>query len=173
MSVERLVIDCAARKLRQLEERIEACLGKLSDEQIWGRAGENSNAAGNLCLHLAGNVRQWILHGVGGAPDVRQRDAEFAARAGVARQELLKRLRETVAEACLTLQALPEARMTEMIRPQNFDLSVTEAILHVVEHFAEHTGQIILLTKACTGEDLGFYAYLKAPAPGTPHSQQP
>lgn len=173
MSVERLVIDCAVRKLRQLEERIEVCLDKLSNEQIWGRAGENSNAAGNLCLHLAGNVRQWILHGVGGAPDVRQRDAEFAARGSVAHEELVKRLRETVAEACLTLQALPEARMTEMIRPQNFDISVTEAILHMLEHFAQHTGQIILLTKAATGEDLGFYSYLKAPAPGTPHTQQP
>jgi uncharacterized damage-inducible protein DinB len=173
MSVEQLVIDFSSRKLRQLEERIEACLARLSDDQLWSRAGESSNSAGNLCLHLAGNVRQWIIHGIGGAADVRTRDAEFAARGGISRDELLLRLRETVGEACAILDALPPARLLETITPQRHQVTVTEAILHVVEHFAEHTGQIILLTKACTGEDLGFYAYLNKPTPETPHTQQP
>ena len=173
MSVERLVIDVAVRKLRQLEERIEVCLDKLSDEQIWWRAGENSNAAGNLCLHLAGNVRQWIIHGIGGASDVRTRDAEFAARGGMPRADLLARLRGAVDEACRILEAMLPARMVETIKPQNFELTVTEAMLHVVEHFAQHTGQIILITKALTGEDLGFYSYLKAQAPQAPHGQIP
>jgi uncharacterized damage-inducible protein DinB len=174
MSVDKLLIGFASRKLRQLEERIETCVGKLAGDQLWSRAGENSNAAGNLCLHLAGNVRQWIIHGIGGAEDVRTRDAEFAARGGIPREELLARLRRTVDEACRVLDALPPARLLETITPQNYRVTVAEAILHVVEHFAKHTGQIILLTKACTGEDLGFYAHLRGPAapPPPPPSQE-
>jgi hypothetical protein len=158
MSVEQLVIEFASRKLRQLEERIETCVGKLADDQLWSRAGENSNAAGNLCLHLAGTVR----------------DAEFAARGGIPREELLARLRQTVDDACRVLDTLPSARLLDTITPQNYQVSVTEAMLHVVEHFAEHTGQIILLTKALTGEDLGFYAHLRGPAapPPPPAGQQ-
>ena len=168
MSVEQLLIGFASRKLRQLDERIETCVRKLNDDEIWSRAGQNSNSAGNLCLHLAGNVRQWIVHGIGGAADVRARDAEFAARGGIPREELLARLRQTVDEACRVLDTLPPARLFDTITPQNYQVTVAEAILHVVEHFAEHTGQIILLTKALTGEDLGFYAHLRGPAAPAP-----
>jgi hypothetical protein len=57
--------------------RIEACVRSLSPEQIWWRANPASNSVGNLALHLEGNVRQWIVSGLGGAPDRRQRDREF------------------------------------------------------------------------------------------------
>ncbi|HSL54105.1 MAG TPA: DUF1572 family protein, partial [Pyrinomonadaceae bacterium] len=57
--------------------KIERCLENLSDEQIWWRANEESNSIGNLILHLCGNARQWIVCGVGSAPDARNRDAEF------------------------------------------------------------------------------------------------
>src|SRR5271157_3119217 len=113
MSVEQLLIGFASRKLRQLDERIETCVRKLNDDEIWSRAGQNSNSAGNLCLHLAGNVRQWIVHGIGGAADVRARDAEFAARGGIPREELLARLRQTVDEACRVLDTLPPARLLD------------------------------------------------------------
>ena len=46
------------------------------------RGTENQNAVGNLVLHLNGNIRQWILSGVGGAHDARIRDLEFSARGG-------------------------------------------------------------------------------------------
>ena len=58
--------------------KIERCLEQLSDEQVWWRANAKSNSIGNLLLHLSGNVRQWIVGGLGGAPDQRNRDAEFA-----------------------------------------------------------------------------------------------
>ena len=164
MTVERNFLECSAKRLRQAYDRIEVCLNKLDDGQIWLRTGENSNPCGNLCLHLAGNVRQWILHGVGGAPDQRFRDAEFAAAGGIARDELIERLRSAVVEACEVIESLPDARLTEICRPQNYTVTVLEAIYHVVEHFSLHTGQIIFLTKAVTGEDLAFYAHLKGTA---------
>jgi len=144
---------------------IESCVPKLTPEQVWARGSENQNAMGNLLLHLNGNVRQWILHGVGGQPDARDRDSEFAARGGGNAQELFAALRATVEEAVALIRALPPERLQERITPQKFDVTVLGAIYHVVEHFAGHTFQIIFMTKLFTGEDLGFYAHLNAPKP--------
>src|SRR5687767_15846864 len=60
--------------------KLERCAAALSDQQIWWRANLQSNSIGNLLLHLSGNVRQWIVVGLGGSPDQRDRDAEFAQR---------------------------------------------------------------------------------------------
>jgi uncharacterized protein DUF1572 len=84
-SCEQLFLDYSVRKLRQLTGRIEDCLGRLTEEQIWARGAESENAVGNLVLHLSGNVRQWIVAAVGGRPDIRERDAEFGARGGLGR----------------------------------------------------------------------------------------
>ncbi|SRR5579871_1926252 len=156
-----IVLKWAADKLEQSCARIETCLDKLTPEQIWARSGDHENAAGNLVLHLTGNVRQWILHGVGDQPDIRQRDSEFEARSmDVA--ELKSRLRATVEEAAAVIRATSPARLSERVLLQKYDVTVLEAILHVVEHFSGHTGQIIFITKFLTGEDLGFYAHLKS-----------
>jgi uncharacterized damage-inducible protein DinB len=163
-TLEHQFLDHSAKKLRQYTDRIATCLGKLNEEQIWARGGENENAAGNLVLHLCGNVRQWIVSGVGGQPDARQRDTEFAARGGVPVAELLERLRGTVGEAVAVIEAVPPERMGERLLLQQYDVSVMEAIYHVVEHFSMHTGQIMFLTKMLSGADLGFYAHLRTTA---------
>jgi uncharacterized damage-inducible protein DinB len=160
-ATDRLFLDFSIRKLGQLAARIEDCLNRLTEEQIWVRGTENENSVGNLALHLNGNVRQWIVSAIGGRPDNRRRDAEFAARGGVTAAELTIGLRETVADAVGVLETLPAARLTERIRPQNYDVAVLEAVYHVVEHFAGHTGQIIYATKLLTGSDLGYYRHLK------------
>jgi hypothetical protein len=160
MTIETEFLTFSADKLTQLMGRIDSCVKKLTPEQIWMRADANQNAVGNLLLHLNGNVRQWILHGVGGQPDVRDRDAEFAAKDGAVANELLARLRSTVEETAGLLRTLPAARLMERVDTQGYDCTVLAAIYHVVEHFAGHTFQIIYVTKLCTGEDLGFYAHL-------------
>src|SRR4026209_2602342 len=73
--------------------KIERCLERLTDEQIWWRANEESNSIGNLVLHLCGNARQWIISGVGGQPDARVRDTEFQQREVISRDRLLGLLR--------------------------------------------------------------------------------
>lgn len=163
-SLEHVFLEFSAAKLRQYLERIHACLERLDEEQVWRRPSEASNSIGNLCLHLSGNVRQWILHGIGGEPDVRRRDAEFAARGGAVKAELLARLGETVRLACGLLESLPPERLLETTRPQNYEVTVLEAIYRVVEHFSGHTGQIIAATKAMTGADLGFHRHLSGAA---------
>ena len=165
--LQKVFLDYSATKLRQLTTRIETCVGKLNATQIWTRSSENENAPGNLILHLTGNVRQWIISGVGGAADHRERDAEFNARSGAGSAELAARLRATVEEAAEIISRQTAAQLERRITVQNYELTVFEAIYHVVEHFAGHTGQIIFVTKFMTGEDMGFYGHLRTTAPHT------
>jgi uncharacterized damage-inducible protein DinB len=161
MSAEAIFLQFSADKLEQLHGRIKDCLARLTPEQIWIRNSENENAVGNLVLHLSGNIRQWIGSGVAGMPDNRQRDAEFDARGGKATAELSDLLETRVAEAVVIIRKVPATRLTERITPQGHDVTVLEAIAHVVEHFSQHTGQVILLTKMLTGDDLGYYQHLR------------
>ena len=165
MSVESEFLNFSADKLIQLLERIEMCADQLTQEQLWMRHSESENAVGNLMLHLAGNVRQWILAGVGGEHDHRDRDSEFAARGGLEAPQLKARLRSTVEEAAALIRALPPARLTEIIRPQGYQGTVLASIYHVVEHFAGHAFQIMFATKLLTSRDLGFYAHLNRAQP--------
>ncbi len=153
-------------KLNQYESRIETCLDKLTSEQIWTRGAEKQNAVGNLVLHLCGNLGQWILSGVGGAPDHRDRDAEFAARGDVSAGELKLRIRERVKKTVAVIAALTPEQLVERTVVQGYDVSKLHAVYHVVSHFSEHAGQIVFATKLFTSDDLGFYRHLANPLHG-------
>lgn len=147
--------------------KIERCLGRLDEADVWWRPNAASNSIGNLLLHLAGNARQWIIAGVGGAEDRRARQTEFDAgkerEAGdklPSAQELLANLRATLDEVDATLARLDPSSLLESRRIQGLnDVVVLRAIFHVVEHFSMHTGQIIQLTKMRAARDLGFYDF--------------
>jgi uncharacterized damage-inducible protein DinB len=156
--------QCSIDTLRQHSGRIETCLGKLTAEQIWARGSENENAIGNLVLHLCGNVRQWIIASVGGAPDTRQRDQEFAARGNLAVSELVERLRATIDEAVAVVERVTAERLAEHLVIQGYQTTGLSAIYHVVEHFSGHTGQIIFATKMLNSVDLGLYRHLSQTA---------
>lgn len=151
------VLKLAEHSLRRHHlPRIEACLRLLSEDQIWWRPNEASNSAGNLALHLAGNVRQWIVCGLGGAPDLRQRDLEFAERGPVPRRRLVRTLRSAVLDASRVLRSLPAKKLGSSYRIQKLRVTGLNAVQHVVEHFAFHTGQIVFITKQVQARDLGF-----------------
>ena len=160
MTVEEIFLTAAADKLAENLSRIETCVPKLAADVLWARDSENENAVGNLLLHLDGNVRQWILSGIGGAAERRDRPAEFAARSGPDGAALVAKLRGTVNDAIGLIRTLPHRRLNEPVTIQGYDTTVLAAIFHVVEHFSGHTYQIILMTKHATREDLGFYGYL-------------
>lgn len=155
-----LFVSASVRRLRQFLDRVSVCVERMDDRQIWARSGNGANSVGNLLLHLSGNIRQWIVSGVGGAPDTRVRDEEFSAEGGIAGEELLRRLRQTVEEACATIEKLTPEQLIERRTIQGYDVSVLEAVYHVVEHFAQHAAQIFFAAKILTGEDLGFYRHL-------------
>ena len=158
--VTRRFLDCAIDFLvSDYLPKIERCVEKLTDEQIWWRANDESNSIGNLILHLCGNARQWIVCGVGSQPDNRNRDAEFEQRDQIPRDELLGLLRTTLAEVEATLRTVDPALVLEHRKIQGHDVDMLEAVFHVTEHFSMHTGQIIMLTKMLTTSDLHFYDF--------------
>ncbi len=163
--IEAVFLKFSSEKLAQLRARIHDCLGRLTEDQIWMRNSEQENSLGNLTLHLSGNVKQWIGHGIAGQENTRDRDAEFAARGGLDRTALIAKLDESVDAAVATIAALPPDRLMQKVTIQNYNLTMLEAIYHVVEHFAQHTGQIVFATKLLTGSDLGYYAHLSPPRP--------
>jgi hypothetical protein len=160
--------DYSVRKLRQQSVRVVECLDRMSEEQIWTRLRPALNSPANLVLHLEGNVRQWILSGVAGAPDTRDRDAEFLAGSGVDRSAvadrsaLQARLTQTVKAACTVIVGLSDSRLTERITVQGYDVSVLEAVYHVVEHFSGHAGQLIWIAKYSSNQGFKFYSHLES-----------
>jgi len=153
-----LFLKDSSARLELVTGYLKTCLGKLTDEQVWERHGPHENAVGNLVLHICGNMRQWIMHGCGGASDVRVRDKEFSAAGGVTGPELVEHLESTVAEARGVIDSFPPERLTERTTPQHREVSMLEAIYQVVTHVYTHGGQIIVLTKQMTGKDLDLTA---------------
>ena len=137
--------------------QIRLAVEALSEEALWWRANEQSNSAGNLLLHLNGNVRQWIIGGVGRQADERHRAAEFAARTGPPAATLLTTLDMTLDEVDRVLAALTDAELLEPRAIQGRDITVLDAIFHVVEHFSQHLGQIILIVKLRAPGAVNFY----------------
>ena len=138
--------------------RIEKAVSLMSEEDFWWRPNQVSNSAGNIVLHLAGNVRQWIVHGLAGAKDVRIREEEFSARGGITKEQALAKLRASVDDACAVLADMNAEALAASYTPQNHNVTGLKAVYHVVEHFAMHTGQIVWIAKMRSAQDLGFYA---------------
>lgn len=137
--------------------KLRKTITALPPEMLWWRPNDESNSVGNLLMHLEGNLRQWIIGGVGGAPDVRNRAGEFAAREGATCEQLVRQLEQTLDEADAVLTRLRPEQLTERLRVQSRDVTVLEAVYQVVQHFALHLGQIILITKAQVPGAIKFY----------------
>ena len=137
--------------------KIRQALTSLDETVVWRRANAESNSIGNLLLHLAGNIRQWIVSGVGGEPGVRDRAGEFAASSGYSKAELLSLLGSSVTDADKVLAHLTVADLDRQVTIQGRDTTIFAAIYHVVEHFSMHTGQIIMLAKIHSPGAVKFY----------------
>jgi uncharacterized damage-inducible protein DinB len=151
------MIALSRRYLREYLTKIRLAVSVLDDEIVWARPNDASNSIGNLMLHLAGNARQWIVSGVGGAADIRDRQSEFDQRAPLPATSLIDWLEQTVTEVDRVLASLTPADLHTRRTIQANDVSVLEAIYHVVEHFSMHTGQIILLAKSKEPDRIRFY----------------
>ena len=162
----RLAAVCRGKLLGEFLPRLEAAVARLPDDELWRRPNEASNSVGNLLLHLEGNVRQWIVAGLGGAPDTRTRRREFETRGPLPRQQLLDALRRTVEEADRVVAGLDPRELRRVRRIQAYEVDGVEILVHVVEHFSYHLGQIAYAVKAARNEDLGFYAGVPLDAAG-------
>ena len=152
-----MLIALSRRYLREYLTKIRLAVSVLDDDIIWARPNESSNSIGNLMLHLSGNARQWIVSGVGGAADIRDRQSEFDQRAPLPATSLIDWLEQTVTDVDRVLASLTSADLYSRRTIQANDVSVLEAVYHVVEHFSMHTGQIILLAKSKQPDRIRFY----------------
>ena len=162
------VVAEPAKELTSALARIKHCLGQLNDEQVWWRSQPSLNSIGNLILHLCGNLRQWIVAGLGGAADSRDRPAEFAERGPLPKEELLRMLEAVLDEAKEVLGRLTARQLLEARRIQGFDLSGLGAIFDSVPHFRGHTQEIVHMTRLQLGD-----AYKFAWTPTTPEQGAP
>ncbi len=137
--------------------KIRLAVEPLDETVIWKRANAESNSIGNLLLHLAGNVREWIACGIGDVESDRNRASEFAAKDGYTKSELLSRLSGSVLAADNVLAQLGEADLEKEVTIQGRETTIFAAIYHVVEHFSMHTGQIIMLAKIYKPDAVKFY----------------
>jgi uncharacterized damage-inducible protein DinB len=149
--------------LRVYEEsipRIIKVCDLLSHDQIWHKQNENSNSIGHLILHLCGNVTQWIGCGVGQFPDSRNRKLEFTTSDLLSKEALKTRLMSLKAITDASFKTLKIEALPEIRNVQGFNESVLGIIIHVIEHFSYHTGQIAVIAKFFKNTDLGFYENL-------------
>lgn len=137
--------------------KLRHCVNALPRESAWARPNETSNSIGNLLVHLTGNVTEWILGGVGGRSIKRNRAGEFAQTDGADADTLLDDLEAVLREADSVLAGLTGRDLERSIVIQGRETTVLGAIYHVVEHFAMHTGQIVLLTKIHAPGKIRFY----------------
>lgn len=158
----------AAHELDSALGRIKHCVGQLTDQQVWHRSQPGLNSIGNLILHLCGNLRQWIVAGLGGIPDVRNRPAEFAEQGPIPTVELVRGLEAVVEDSKRVLAGIDARRLAAPHRIQGFDVTGVVAIFDSVPHFRGHTQEIIYMTRLQLGD-----AYKFAWTPTTPEQVAP
>ncbi len=129
----------------------------LSAEDLWKKPNKASNSIGNIIIHLKGNITQYILAGLEGVEDHRQRDLEFSETHSYDAKELNHMLEELMDEVKTVLHRLKDEELIKTYSVQGFKLSGQGIVLHVVEHLSYHTGQIAFWTKILKNKDLGFY----------------
>ncbi len=165
MEAEELLSEIHQELLKEVDRRLfeenfprlRKCLGELTKTDVWHRPNANSNSVGNLTLHLIGNCRQWILSGLGGKKDKRERQQEFDEQGPISTEDLLTQLDQLEVEL---KEVLAEVSQEDLIvkRPvQAFDESGISILVHVVEHFSYHVGQITYFVKARKNIDTGYY----------------
>jgi uncharacterized damage-inducible protein DinB len=158
MELEKEFIDQAILRLNENTQRIEKCLHQFSEKEVWLKPNDKSNSMGNLMLHLCGNITQYIISSLGDTEDIRERDKEFLAEGGLSKTDLMEKLKNVIAEATNVLVNVKKEKLLNKYSVQGFELTGIGIVIHVVEHYSYHTGQIAFYTKMLKDRDLGFYA---------------
>ena len=152
-----LLAEARHRLLEESIPRLEKCLSKLDEQGIWYRPNDQTVSAGNLVLHLCGNVRQWLISGLGGRPDHRNRDQEFSEEGPLETSVLLDMLKDLSRDIDQVLTELNSVDLSESRTVQGFDVNGVSILVHVVEHFSYHVGQVTYMVKSRLAVDMGYY----------------
>lgn len=163
MSLENQITDNLIKevRLRLMDEsvpRLKKCLDQLTEKEIWHRPNKNTVSVGNLVLHLCGNARQWIVSSLGGYKDTRNRQVEFDEQGPIPKKELLKKVDQVMTEIGKVLDVITPKILTINKDVQGFEATGVSILMHVVEHFSYHVGQITYYVKSNKDVDMKYYA---------------
>jgi uncharacterized damage-inducible protein DinB len=133
------------RDLQRLHKEIAAF---VQDEHLWQKSGNVPNSAGNLALHLVGNLSTYIGLTLGKVPYVRDRQAEFATK-NLPKEELLRQIEHTKAVVLASLQALREEDLTQDYPEEVLGYKMTTGffLMHLLAHLSYHLGQVNYLRR--------------------------
>ena len=157
---ERLVGELVKNALYRIDESsamVQKCLVEITEEELWLQPNESLNSIANLIVHLCGNITQYIISSLGETDDNRNRSLEFSVRDGASKAALLDTLEHTIEKA---KGVILDAKLHQLLKirdVQGFSLSGVGVIIHVVEHYSYHTGQIAFWVKQLKNKDLGFF----------------
>jgi uncharacterized damage-inducible protein DinB len=150
MSVTKDLAELFRRDLSKLNREITAF---PDDETLWRTLPGITNAAGNLALHLEGNLRDFIGRQLGNLPYTRARDLEFSQK-GISRDELAARMAELQRTIPAVVEGLSSERM-EVEYPQTVfekPMSTRHFLIHLYGHLNWHLGQIDYVRRILTGD---------------------
>ena len=125
-------------------EKLKQELSQYEHENcIWETSGNISNSAGNLCLHLVGNLNTYIGAELGGADYIRKRPLEFSQK-NIPRAELIEMVEATSKLVMDTLQKLKEVDLSKEYPQIVFETKMTTGyfLMHLAVHLGYHLGQI-------------------------------
>lgn len=136
-----MVISLTTLFSRDIDNVIKEINAYEDESDLWKVAGDVKNSAGNLALHLSGNLRHFIGHLLGQSDYVRDRENEFNA-SGVARQELIAELEKAKSEIEKVLPGLSEEILSQKPTGIPYDFTWETFLIHLYSHFSYHAGQI-------------------------------
>lgn len=139
MKIETLKI-LFTRDLQQLRKEIELY---KNENNLWSIEEGIANSAGNLCLHLIGNLNTYIGKEIGKTGYVRNRELEFSLK-NIPKVELLKQIAETILIVCNSLDKLTEEELQKEYPIMVFDSATSTEyfLMHLTTHLTYHLGQI-------------------------------
>jgi uncharacterized damage-inducible protein DinB len=142
--MEKIFVDSLVkifeRDLHKLEEEIK----KYTNEStLWKIEGDIKNAAGNLCLHLCGNLQHYIGHILGHIAYQRNRDNEFSAK-DISKDRLIAEIQKTRHSVTSTLKSLDTRSLSNEYPDKVFDhtMTTTYFLIHLASHLNYHLGQV-------------------------------
>jgi len=151
------LVNNALYRMDESTRMIKISLATINEEEFWQKPNTSLNSIANLLLHLCGNISQYIISSLGETEDKRNRTAEFATISGFTKHQLLQQLEDTVGMAKRTIYDASPEQFLRLRQVQGFNLSGIGVVLHAVEHYSYHTGQIAFWVKQLKNKDLGFY----------------
>ncbi|MFA6240144.1 MAG: DinB family protein [Candidatus Hydrogenedentales bacterium] len=155
---EALVAECEFRLFEQSFPRLRKCIALMSEEELWFRPNAETVSAGNLVLHLCGNMRQWICSGLGSEPDRRKRAEEFTEPGPMPKSLLYEKLDTIERDAKAVLRRVDPETLLDKRPVQAYEETGLSCLVHVVEHFSYHVGQITYMVKSRLAVDTQYYA---------------